>query len=292
MSDVYPQIHFQNPRLTSVGVEVLTFSELRQRASSELLEAPQRVDFLHILLMQTGKMSHMVDFVQHCVTAGNVLLVRPGAIQCWELADGADGLLVLVSSEAMAPSIARAELDIKLVDIQTWPEMSMPTRTLFDALIKDAKKLRGDIKTYSGADAETAIIRHELFVLLLRLACELRQLKGEVVLSRQANTYRLFARELENHFAKRWTLFDYAERLGFSESTLGRACRATVGYGAKEAIDRRTALEAKRLLIHSEATTVQIASHLGFSEATNFVKFFQRTVGQTPQGFRARTLGQ
>ena len=86
-------------------------------------------------------------------------------------------------------------------------------------------------------------------------------------------------------------MLDYARRLGYSESTLSRACVAAVGHTAKRAIDLRLVLEAKRLLVHSQATVVQISHQLGFSEPTNFVKFFRRLAGRTPQQFRAAGTG-
>jgi AraC-like DNA-binding protein len=49
-------------------------------------------------------------------------------------------------------------------------------------------------------------------------------------------------------------------------------------------------LEAKRLLAHSTASVAAVAHQLGFSEATNFVKFFRRNAGVTPKAFRQRML--
>ena len=62
---------------------------------------------------------------------------------------------------------------------------------------------------------------------------------------------------------------------------------AAAGHTAKQVVDLRIALEAKRLLVHSGATVAQIGHRLGFSEATNFVKFFRRLAGVTPLEFRA-----
>jgi AraC-like DNA-binding protein len=74
--------------------------------------------------------------------------------------------------------------------------------------------------------------------------------------------------------------------LRVSTSTLTRACKDVLGHSAKEEVDRRVALEAQRLLVHSTSTSVAIGELLGFSEPTNFVKFFRRRVGTTPEAFR------
>ncbi|MEL7362149.1 MAG: helix-turn-helix domain-containing protein, partial [Bacteroidota bacterium] len=48
----------------------------------------------------------------------------------------------------------------------------------------------------------------------------------------------------------------------------------------------RVGLEARRLLATTSDTVEAIGFRLGFSEATNFVKFFKRVVGITPEAFR------
>lgn len=63
---------------------------------------------------------------------------------------------------------------------------------------------------------------------------------------------------------------------------------AARGLPAKALIDRRVALEAARLLVHTPASAAQVGLQLGFSEATNFSKFFTRVMGATPQAFRAK----
>lgn len=99
-------------------------------------------------------------------------------------------------------------------------------------------------------------------------------------------TYRLFIQALEACFAKEHHLQYYVRLLGYSDSTISRACLAAEGRSAKEVISRRVLLEAKRLLAHSTASVAEVAYQLGFSEATNFVKFFRRNAGVTPKDFR------
>ncbi|AOW14451.1 hypothetical protein LPB72_02990 [Hydrogenophaga crassostreae] len=61
-----------------------------------------------------------------------------------------------------------------------------------------------------------------------------------------------------------------------------------VGFTAKQVIDRRIVLEARRLLAHSQMPVAHIGHQLGFTEPTNFVKFFRRLGGETPQQFRLK----
>ncbi len=51
-------------------------------------------------------------------------------------------------------------------------------------------------------------------------------------------------------------------------------------------MDDRVALEARRLLAHTDLTVAAVGRRLGFEETTNFVKFFVRRTGTTPGTFR------
>ncbi|MEO0423339.1 MAG: helix-turn-helix domain-containing protein, partial [Pseudomonadota bacterium] len=79
-----------------------------------------------------------------------------------------------------------------------------------------------------------------------------------------------------------------AARLGCSSRTLTRACLSVSGRTAKQESDAILALEARRLLAVPSLTVTQIASALGFSEATNFSKFVRRTTGAPPATWRRR----
>ncbi len=286
-ADPVRKIRFENPRLGRVGVEVLTLETLRERAGAALA-LPERPEFHLLLLVRAGRARHMVDFVEHELRHGTVVFVRPGQVQQWRMQPALQGLLVLISGEALAPSIARAEVDMKLLSLDAWPTASRPSQTLFLEAAADVERMSADIERFEGSAIEAAIIRHALLALLLRLARELRAGEEATPASRAAEIHRLFLRELDAGFHKRLSVLDYARRIGYSESTISRACVAAAGRTAKQIVDLRIALEAKRLLVHSQATVAQIGYQLGFAEPTNFVKFFRRMEGTTPQEFRVR----
>nr|WP_276508638.1 helix-turn-helix transcriptional regulator [Modestobacter muralis] len=85
---------------------------------------------------------------------------------------------------------------------------------------------------------------------------------------------------------------DYARELGYSPRTLSRASLAATGVGAKEVLDRRVVLEAKRLLAHTDRSAAQVGAQLGFSSATNFSKYFHQRTGTSPIVFRAQVRGE
>ena len=279
------KIPFHNPRLAKLGIEVLALREVRRLNKASRLQ-PERPDFFLMLLVRGGTGRHRIDFIEHPLGRGDVLLVRPGQVQQWRLQDRVEADLVLVSPLALAPLIARAEADMKLLALDDWPAKLRPTRQVFMDACADVDRLRADIGRFEGSALETAQIWHQLLAMLLRLARE-RPAPQAVAASTERDIYRLFMRELDKRVDCRPSVRELAQRIGYSESTLSRACLAATGHTAKGAVDQRVALEGKRLLVHSEANVAQIATKLGFSETTNFIKFFRRLVETTPAAFRS-----
>jgi AraC-like DNA-binding protein len=101
----------------------------------------------------------------------------------------------------------------------------------------------------------------------------------------------LFARftdALEREIRRTREVAAYAAILRCSSRTLTRHCVETRGTSAKRVIEERLLLEARRSLAHDSISVAALATTLGFSEPTQFVKFFRRVSGETPGRFRAR----
>ena len=65
-------------------------------------------------------------------------------------------------------------------------------------------------------------------------------------------------------------------------------CQSATGHTAKDLIDARIVLEAKRILATTDDPLTDIAHRLGFSEATTLSRFITRQGTGTPSEFRKR----
>jgi AraC-like DNA-binding protein len=141
----------------------------------------------------------------------------------------------------------------------------------------------------SGASPQDvhALLRYQLCALLLRLTILQDQHVGTAV-ARTPGVQRFakFRRLVEKNYAGWHQVSDYAAVLACTEKSLTRAALEATGQSAKSVITDRVALEAKRLLVHTDRPIYLIAEGLGFEEATNFGKFFRRETGFTPIKFR------
>ncbi|MGV9311935.1 helix-turn-helix transcriptional regulator [Streptomyces sp. NPDC003691] len=281
------EINFAAPAGSPAGVEVLRLADLRRRVPAERLGAPRRPDFHHLITLTGGTLRHTVDFAACALDPGTWLWVRPGQVQQWGDLSEAEGTLILFRRDFLDP----ATTDGARLEDPHAPVLRRPLPGDAAALELATDHLAAEFLALGRLplEAHTAVLRHLLAVLVLRLA-HLTMPAGSPAPAPDA-TYLRFRDAVEKDFSRTRRVEDYADALGYSPRTLSRATLAAAGLGAKEFIDRRVVLEAKRLLAHSDRTAARIADHLGFSSATHFSKYFNQRTGQTPIAFRDTVRG-
>ncbi|MFI1798286.1 helix-turn-helix domain-containing protein [Streptomyces sp. NPDC020379] len=277
------ELTYRAPPGTPEGVEVMTLAQLRARSPEGLLAKPQRLDFHQIIAVRSGAAGHTVDFTGYSLEEGSVLWVRPGQVQQYGAVEGIDGAVVLVQPGFLSPGTAVAAV----ADDPFRPVLWQPVGQDREAVFCAVHHLEADFRTSRGlpADVHSAVLRHLLSVLVLRLA-HLTAPVGSSVPA-PGDAFVRFRAAVERDFATSHRVADYARTLGYSPRTLSRAALTGAGVGAKEFIDRRVMLEAKRLLAHSELPAARIAERIGFDDAANFSKFFHHRAGCSPGAFRA-----
>ena len=284
-------IAYDNPDRLHTGVEVLTFDALKLRLKASVAHRPSRLDFHQVMLVRGGEGTAMVDFVAHPCARGTLLHLRPGQVQ--RLPAGPDGrpaaldaVLLLFTADFPPPLPATREV----IDGFGPVGWALPAGE-FEAFERAVLELEREYRALrDGQSPDDALLRQLLGALLIRMARLADPTGGPEPAALGAEVYLGFRRELERSFATTRSVEDYAARLGYSPRTLTRACLAATGRSAKQLADARVALQAQRLLAHTDLPVAAIGRALGFTEATNFGKFFAREVGDTPGGFRSRQL--
>jgi len=82
------------------------------------------------------------------------------------------------------------------------------------------------------------------------------------------------------------TASQYADWIAIPLKELNKICHSYTGKTAKVFIIDYITLEAKRWLVTTRLPVKRIAYECGFSEPTNFLKFFKKNTGITPSKFR------
>ncbi|PRY42571.1 helix-turn-helix domain-containing protein [Umezawaea tangerina] len=270
---------FSNPDRRHLGVEVVDFGRMTRRLPARTLSSVHRTDFHQVFLITGGSGEMMVDFVDHPCVAGTLLHVAPGRVLRLP-PPGLEATVVLFTA-TFPPRLDRAGSLLASFGPVGWTVPPDERRTVVAAAAELHAEYRRAVQRPRAITVD--LLRHLLGALLLRVA----RLAPEDEEQRH-DAFHRFRHELERSFATTRNAADYAARVGYSPRTLNRVCLQATGRTAKALVDARVALEAKRLLADTDLSVAAVGARLGFTEPTNFGKFFTRETGATPGAFRAR----
>jgi len=245
-----------------------------------------RHNYYHLLWMTRAAGTHMLDFEHFDVRDHSVFFVSPGQLHAWASSVRPQGYVLNISAEFFVQMFPRAD------DIAQFPFFHLTcdtpvmylTQAEHDALLPLLHEIERE--TLARHEGRFDIVRSYLLVLLTRL----RRLYPLNEGSRQATpAYALtkrFTLLIESHYLDFSSIGEYARALQVSERQLNDAVRRTVGRTASQVVSQRVALEAKRLLCHSDLPITEIAYQLKFDDPAYFARFFRRHTQCTPGEFR------
>ncbi|GGQ67145.1 transcriptional regulator [Streptomyces asoensis] len=284
---------FQPPVGTPYGLEVSTVEDFFAQHDDWPWNPPRpgRATFHYLILVTEGVLRHDVDYVTQTVAPGQWLWVRPGHAQCWHPPGAARGPFILFEPDVLRPDLARLLAPLTAHEaravLSPRPEDTVWLQQTALQLLYEHRALgRRPLGIHH------ALRRSLLESLLLRLADSPgTALVGTATAGTgrgRGDRYGRFLDALELHFRELHQAADYAELLGCSVRTLSRATRDATGKGARELIDERRLLEARRLLRGERWDARAVAVHLGFIDPANFGRFFRDRTGLTPAAYAAR----
>ena len=280
------QIEYR-PRGRELDVEVFLFSDLRRRVSRRELLALYHYSFHTLICVTEGDVTQLVDFQPVASSVGSLLVLRPGQVHSFGSDEGWDGWMVLFRAEFL-PSETQTTADLlPALGLDRLPDHLSLSTGDFEAISEVITRMRLDAESDASPKDVHALLRYQLCALLVRLTI-LQDQHVEAAVARTPGIQRFakFRRLVEQNYAGWHQVADYAAALACTEKSLTRAALEATGQSAKAVIMARIALEAKRLLVHTDSPIFLIAEGLGFEEATNFAKFFKRETGCTPIRFR------
>jgi AraC family transcriptional activator of pobA len=110
--------------------------------------------------------------------------------------------------------------------------------------------------------------------------------------SAQAELVARFREAIEAEFTRRHDLGAYTKTLGVSVTQLRAACRHVARQPPTVLIQDRIVIEAKRILIYTNATVSSAAYRLGFEDPAYFSRVFHKRTGLSPRAYRRRGIGR
>ncbi len=250
-------------------------------------DEPHRHNFYTILLTKEAIGKHYIDFKAYELKNLQIYFISPGQVHQVIEEQKSYGYVITFSRLFLAENnIDYCFLeDINLfTDYGDSPPLSLNTEQ-FEQLSNYCNQIfdtRG-----SGIKFENQAIGAllQLFLISCNNICKLdvinlqQQQAGSTILKE-------FKGLVEKHFSEWHLVQQYAEALHVTPDHLNRTVKLLIGNTAKEYVQSRIIIAAKRMLFFSDQTNKEIAYTLGFSDPSNFSNFFKKLTGIPPSQFR------
>jgi len=128
-----------------------------------------------------------------------------------------------------------------------------------------------------------------LFLVLSNNHCSVRKEDNTQLLESGNTLLRSFRNLLNKRYTTEHQVSGYADEIAVTADYLNKIVKNLTGVSAKEHIQNKLVLEAKRSLIFTDISNKELAFSLGFEEAAHFNNFFKKMTGMSPGEFRSGT---
>ncbi|MGE3616877.1 MAG: helix-turn-helix domain-containing protein [Gemmatimonadales bacterium] len=270
---------------TKYGPEILVDVAWVREMPTFIRPGPHWLAFYDILLVTRGTGHFFLDGHRYRVGPRQVFFTTPGQVRDWQVR-GLEGLCLFFPApfleEFFADRLFLHRLPYFHVPGNAAAVRLTPARAV--ALQRRLSRMRRELRTYQ-ADSDH-LLRASLYEELVTLA---RDYAGgqRTAAERNPNRIALRYRDLvEQQASAGHGVARYARELAVSAGHLNLLCRRHLGSSAKEVIQERLEVSARRLLLYSDLAAGAIARQLGFKDPSYFARFFRRRTGLSPAAFR------
>jgi len=271
---------------TKYGPEILIDTAWVREMPTFLHPGAHYLTFYDILLVTRGRGWFWLDAHRYRVRPGQVLFTTPGQVRRWHV-DPLDGLCLFFPALFLEEFFQDGFFLFRLPYFHA-PAGAAGLQLSTSAAARLSRRLLRMRRELLALQPDSEhLLRARLYEVLITLARDYSAahgLTGQPV----ANRIALRFRELvERQAPERHRVEDYARELAVSPGHLNALSRRFLGASAKEVIQERLAVGARRLLLYSDESAARIGRALGFKDPSYFSRFFRRATGRSPSAFRA-----
>lgn len=242
-----------------------------------------------VFWVRKGCMRGEIDFQQLDVGEGSIFFLTPG--QMLQLGEAYPEEAVLISFNKNFYCVERHDEEVSCNGLLFNGAFESPVIQLDEQEAHSFGTLLEVMEEEFGQ--EDRIQREMMQLLLKRLIIKCTRIaKAQLEADhrgkpQEVDLVRAYSALVEKHFREWHKVAQYADQLHRSPKTLSNLFRKYNSKTPLGIIHERIALEAKRILLYSEATVKEAAYALGFDDPAAFSKFFTKMVGQSPSQFKS-----
>ena len=259
---------------------------LYQLCGRILLETPHRHTFYEILYITEGDGTHFIDFEPYPLKPPAFYFISPGQVHLWQVRSTLQGRVLMFEEDFLvfpSSNISKTNEITFFHNVGEAPELHLTQ----DQAAKIDSLLKSIFQEYkSEGFSRASMLRAYIHILIIQLQ-RLHMIdhpKQNAI--NESELVRRFKRLVAAHYNTEHSIQTYADDLGVSISHLNNILKSMTGYSPGQLIRHEIAMEAKRLLVHTELSISEVGYRLRFEDPSYFGRFFKRETGMNPALFR------
>jgi len=251
-------------------------------------DAPHRHKYYTLIVVKEGEGWHVIDFNEFAINNHSLHFVYPGQVHQVSTKTRPAGWVINFSAEFVLQNGISSELINRVYLFNTSgysPPLNITSAEfqMFENLMLQIISYQDKVLSYQY-EAFGALLK--LFFINVTSLCSVQKTTDIDQATGSNSLFFQFKQLIEKDFKTCHKVSDYANQLSVSSEHLNRYVKLQSGKSAKEFIQEKIIVEAKRMLLFTEESNKELAYSLGFEEPAHFSNFFKKYVGLTPGQFR------
>lgn len=287
IDDHIPFVNIGNDRSKSFMIR-----PIKRNVDPVLLnEGPHRHNYQELLWIKEGAGRHKIDQETLEITPATFYLISKGHVHHFLEGRNLDGFTLRFTDDFLLDGFLGDGWNYRAT---LFSHFAIHTGlTVEPQDVERFSLLLGQMSLeYQGENfGRVPILRHMLGQLLLLLE---RHRQSKVQLQEPqtwtAQIYQEFILQLEEQFRQSHHVSYYAAKLGVTSRQLSDISRQFSGKTAKQIIQDRLIMEAKRYLHYTNASVKEIAWELGYKDPSYFSKVFRNSEHVAPHNYKGKML--
>lgn len=246
--------------------------------------------YFQIHFLDSGKIELQLDDQYYSVHAPLFVITPPSIPHAFNTASDSDGHVLTIRQDLVWPLLEKlypgnpGALNLPAIcqSLSGHDEELATIRAYWQMIAAEFHRQE------SLQEEALTLLSQALMIQLLRNIEELESsvcsVKGNIKLFQRFNFL------ISQHYRDHYTVPQYAEMIGITESRLNDLCRRFSNLPPKRLIFERLISEAKRQLLFSTDSVHTIAYQLGFKDPAYFARFFNRMTGSSPTNYRMNKI--
>ena len=247
-----------------------------------------KLTYYDITLITRGAGFFRINTQEYTASVGDVIFSCPGDIRHWDKDNITDGFALIFEEKFLLSFFNDPDFLRHLSYFQPGSTSKISLESeMYERILKRIEDIKHEIEAYQVKDKhilrallyETLMLLHRTYTTVYNLSCENRKAMNHPYIDK-------FADLVNSNFKRYHSTRYYADKLCITPNYLNEIIKSLTGIGAKQYIQDRIVLEAKKMLIYTTMQISEIACDLGFDDLSYFIRFFRGQTGFTPLEYK------